>query len=134
MKFQALLRFTLLALACAFSPGTQAQDCKPQQLLHSIQMVPIHNGAGFVVPVTINGTPLRLMLDTGGFATQLFKPTADRLGLQMQRSSVVTIDAEGNISGSYVTVDQLSIGELTQENFRMQIFPNSYAGVGAEPF
>src|SRR5580698_2904092 len=70
MNYKAFFGSILLAIAGPFA-GPADADCPPPHLLNSIKLESVAGGNRVLVPVTINGAPEKLILDTGAGVTQL---------------------------------------------------------------
>ena len=69
------------------------------------------------VPVTINGTPLRFLLDTGATITAVTPATAQALGLVGESKMIVN----GTIPAEQTHLRQLQIGSIEHQNVRAAI-------------
>ena len=65
--------FVISLIVVPALPATAASGCKPPQVLHSMQMVPLRDGR-IAVPVTFGTTPGTLILDS----TDISDPPTDR--------------------------------------------------------
>lgn len=121
MKHRAIFGLTLLA-ACA--PGAaMAQDCKPLTLLASVEMIPNADHTRELVPVTINGEDKKLILDTGGYTSQISRDIANDMKLS-QKPGVGLQDVNGNRRAKVVTLQSLQIGRLRAENIEISVTPD----------
>ncbi len=107
----------------AFCNIAQAADCKPLQILNTIKLESADDGDKIIVPVTINGTPEKFVLDTGGYTTQLGHKTASALGLKEEENMDALFDAYGHASRNSVTVDALGLGRMTARKIDVRISP-----------
>lgn len=116
--------WALAALVCASlfgTPAPAAEECGPLKLFTSTKLVGMDRRR--LVPVTINGAPKALLLDTGGYMTQLSRATADELKIPLHDSALRLADASGNVSRSYVIADTLTLGTLTAQKQPMMVSP-----------
>jgi predicted aspartyl protease len=77
--------------------------------------VPIQVSDGFnlYVNATINGTPAKLMVDTGAFATLLHRPFVRHLRIPMQQTRIVSAAVNLKEKGVHVArIRRLSIGSV----------------------
>jgi predicted aspartyl protease len=96
------------------SAPSRADDCAPLTQLVAVDLLPGDMpGLRFLVPVTVNGTPRTLMLDTGGGYTSLTPAAADALGLSRHESNGRLLDMTGHASRDYVQIDTLKLGSLS---------------------
>jgi hypothetical protein len=114
MKYQPL--WVSAALVCAAllsTAASAAEECGPLRLFTSAKLLSLGNRN--VVPVTINGAPKALLLDTGGYMSQLSRATVDELKIPLHDSALMLADVSGNVSRSYVIADTLTLGTLTAQ-------------------
>lgn len=119
-----------LLLICAFAliaGSARADDCGPLKLITSVQLEPIDDR--FMVPVTINGSARRLLLDTGGFISQLSRSAVQSLQLQDHPSILEMYDVAGNRSDRFVTLKELVLGSMRAQNLQMPVFPDPQLGM-----
>jgi len=111
---------SLIAFA---APGqvAQAADCKPLQIVNTVKMESIEGGNKILVPVTINGTPEKFILDTGGYTSQLGHKTAMALGLREEESYGALFDAYGHSSRNGVVAESFGLGQLTGRKIALRI-------------
>jgi hypothetical protein len=81
-----------------------------------------------VVPVTVDSSNKKLLLDTGGSVSQLSKATAQALDLPIAPSERELIDLAGDTSNGRTTVRRLILGSKEQKDVRMSIAPNPDLG------
>lgn len=108
------------ALALAL-PGTglqAAEGCKLVRIADwPVELVANH----LVVPGSINGRRVGVMLDTGS-GTMLLRSAADRLGLvrkEARGSRAFGIGGETHVE--VTTVDEFKLGDLTRNNWRVTV-------------
>ena len=112
-----------ILFASAAASAARAEDCKPLRLLNSVQLESRNNGTRFLVPVTIDGTPETLILDTGGVTTSLSPRAIKALGLKEEYSRLKLFDLYGNDSNSQVEVKTFDLGQARGENLKLQVSP-----------
>jgi len=114
MKYRAIWASVALACASLFgAPALAAEECGPLKLFTSTKLVSMGNRR--VVPVIINGAPKALLLDTGGYMSQLSRASADELKIPLHDSALKLADVSGNVFRSYVIADTLTLGTLTAQ-------------------
>jgi aspartyl protease family protein len=71
----------------------------------------------FYADVEINGTPVRMLVDTGATAIALSRDDARKAGIatSIGMPNVVGEGADGSVHGEYVTIDRMALGETTAE-------------------
>ncbi len=117
-----------LAVCAGLAAPAAAQDCGPLKQAASLDLTPFAGGR-FLVPVTINGTPQPMLLNTGGGITNLGAQAVERLGLRaINDSRVKALDSNGNASERYVQVQEFSLGAILARNIEFMVAPNPNAG------
>ena len=129
MKHHAI--FGSVALVCAslfITAAMAAEDCKPLQMATTTKLIGMSNRK--YVPVAINGVPKLLLLDTGGFMSQLSRDSVDELKLTTHDGYIQLADASGNVSRKYVITDTLKLGTLTAQKQPMMVSPGNLEADG----
>ncbi len=124
------------ALACLsalagllFAGPAYAADCSASlRILNSVQMLATTDRTVMVVPVKIDNTDKKLLLDTGGLVTQISRATADRLDLPQRYRQQRLFDLAGNTSNAQTTVPKFSLGNQNQSEVPMVVAPNPNLG------
>ena len=124
MRFRAVFVSATLAWASLFGTAAYSQDCSIK-LQATVDMLMPGEGGQPLVPVTINGAPKLLLLDTGGFTTQLTRETVKELRMRAREGRVELRDASGNVSSDYIIADTFTLGRLTAINHRLLVSPLS---------
>jgi predicted aspartyl protease len=125
MRYRAILGSATLACAGLFSTAAlAAEECGPLKMATSVKL--INFGRSELIPVDVNGVPKVLLLDTGGYMSQLSRDTVEELKLATHDSAVQLIDISGNVSRKYVIADTLKIGTLVAPNHPMLVSPGQY--------
>lgn len=83
----------------------------------AIELQREYNGH-FYADVQINGSPIRVLVDTGATGIALSREDAQRAGLAVSAGmfNVVGKGANGDVHGEYVTLDRVSLGNATAES------------------
>ena len=110
----------LSALACLPAGLANAADCT-LKIVNTIPITMAASGARPLVPVVINGTEKKFLLDTGGAATQISAATTQELRLPITDSDVKMLDLYGNASTSAAKVETLTLGRLRDRNTRLPV-------------
>jgi predicted aspartyl protease len=123
MGTKSFLGALILALL-AQNSAAPAQDCGPLQLIASVNL--IADGGRFLVPVSINNNPAKMLLDTGGSLTTINSGAAGALGLHMiDGANIELLDSLGNASKKYVGLDEFTIGRLRSNRVQFMVAPGS---------
>ncbi len=109
-----------VAALTASSGAVHAADCKPLALATHLKME--RDGAGRpLIPVSINGTPRRFLLDTAGGVAHISRTVADELKLRRDESQLRSYDINGNVSNRRAWIDKFALEGLKGTNVQMQI-------------
>lgn len=83
----------------------------------TIELKREYNGH-FYAEVQINGSPVRVLVDTGATGIALSRDDAQRAGLAVSAGmfEVVGKGADGDVHGEYVTLERVSLGDTTAES------------------
>jgi hypothetical protein len=122
--------FASLILLITLSAPAFADDCGLKQIA-SIDMT-TGPGGRYLVPVSINGTPQTMLLNTAGGITSLRQDGADAMGLHpIDASHIKLLSSNGNASQRYVQMD-FRLGTIDLPRLQAIVMPN--AGTGTPPF
>jgi aspartyl protease family protein len=96
--------------------GEASRSETPAPADGSVQLKREANGH-FYADVEINGTPVRMLVDTGATAIALSRDDARKAGIatSIGMPNVVGEGADGSVHGEYVTIDRMALGETTAE-------------------
>jgi predicted aspartyl protease len=112
-----------LFLFTDYARAADAPACKPLRLINSIEMSTNSDRSRFYVPVSINGTPKSLLLDTGGQMTQISQKALKELKLEDTYSKYASGDLAGDNSDRAVRVATFDLGNLRGENMKFHVAP-----------
>ena len=112
------LALSVVVATASFAAAAEAQQCG--NLVRALSLDLEDHGGYFAVPVTVNGTPRKFLLDTGGAFTQISNNTVKEMGLRVQPSNFVLYDMYGNTSSGQVRAD-LGIASQTVKNKELQV-------------
>lgn len=118
----------LLALLLASTPAWAADCVSSLHILNSVQMQSTTDRTVMLVPVKIDGSDKKLLLDTGGLVSQISRATADALNLPQHYSRRRLFDLAGNASNAQATLDRLTLGERSENGISMLVAPNPELG------
>ena len=116
---------TRAAVLIALLPATpaMADNCGHLKLRASLDMT-LARGDAILVPATVNGTEMHMLLDTGGAVSSLSTKTVKALGLTRQDAGLKLLDTTGNASHQFVRLDMLELGGLKGKDIDLMILPN----------
>ncbi|MES2120942.1 MAG: aspartyl protease family protein [Pseudomonadota bacterium] len=80
--------------------------------------VPIGEDGHFWVDATINGRPLRLMIDSGASVTTVSRAFAESAGVPIDGRRTVVQTAAGPASSIQSSAEQLEVGSIKRTDFR----------------
>lgn len=121
------MRKIMIALTLLLGLGAPAlaqDNCPPLQELLSIQMEWNPRANIWLLPMTVEGTPVKLMLDTGGIASQLSQAVVKQLGMREVDSEIGLINVDGQKSDKKVVAKDVVIGNARLTNVDFQVMPN----------
>ncbi len=77
----------------------------------------------FQADVTINGRTIRMLVDSGATVTSISSQTAQRVGVEVDRSGfpVVTSTANGKTQDWRATASELRLGSIRREDFPVHV-------------
>ena len=126
-------RMKYLVLACLLGALTPAfaAECGALQTISSVALESSTDHLREHVPVKINGTPLKLILDTGGYTSQLTPETVSALNLPVGGAlgGMKFIGSSNNKLQS-VTITDFQMGSMHAANLPMLV--NTMPGLGKE--
>jgi hypothetical protein len=116
-------RITVYVLTLALSSGgmldaqARSQPCGPLKEVASLKMTPLPDGSRMSIPLTINGTPVPLLVDTGAGMSSLTSPAATMLGIRLRDSAAMRlVNEDGAAVHRYYVADRFQLGQLTAKN------------------
>jgi predicted aspartyl protease len=122
--------FGSLLFLAALSVPALADECS-LKLIASVDMTALPGGR-YMVPVSINGMPNNMLLNTAGGITSLRRDSAEAMGLHpIDDSRVRLLSSNGNASQSLVEMD-FRLGAIQMPRLQVIVMPN--AGTGTQPF
>ncbi|MFZ1991622.1 MAG: retroviral-like aspartic protease family protein, partial [Alphaproteobacteria bacterium] len=117
----------IAALALAMQPARAADtlNCTLARLT-SLVLIPI--GGLNSIQAQLNGQTMYLIVDTGAVISMLRASSAAKLNLPVRQSKLVYLrDVYGNEVSTYVTVDELVLGQLKGKGINFMIMPDTMA-------
>jgi predicted aspartyl protease len=100
----------LAALAVLHAGTALAADCQ-LHLFDAAQMKRLPDGRD-TIPVMVNGNHENFLFDTGGSRTQISRPLAEQLKLNIRQGNGQLFDMSGNVSRDIVTAKDLVIAHM----------------------
>lgn len=102
-----------------------------QQVLEGGRIeVPLSPDGHFHLTAEVNGTPLRMIVDTGASSIALSRPDAQRVGIDPDRLAYrgTAMTANGQVRTAGVTLDTLSIGPITDHRVPAMVIDGDLSG------
>lgn len=121
MRFYGLVP---VVLACVWTSAAQAADCKPLNILSSLDMEPLGQSELMTIPISLNGAERKFLLDTGGVVPQVSAAVANELKLPQHKSNMELYAADGTLSNNSAVVREFAIGKLRAANMDVPLSPN----------
>ena len=122
---RAVIGVALMAPLSSLS--AKADQCGPLKQVASLDLNVLPSGLA-TVPVAINGALRQMLFDTAGGRSTLTQASADQLGIHSLSTRAKLLDAQGNASQTYVTLDSFVIGGMQAKNLNMMIAPAAGGG------
>src|SRR5665213_447773 len=92
-------------------------SCGPLKEIASLKMTMLPDGSRVSVPITINGKPAQLVVDTGTGMSSLTRPAATLLDVRKRDSQAVhLVDKDGAAVHHYYIADSFQLGKLTAKD------------------
>jgi Aspartyl protease len=109
--------------------AARAAQCNPYlRIINSVQMRTTADHTIMVVPVIIDSSDEKLLLDTGGRVSQISRATAKSLDLPIRGSDLQLSDMAGNVSDGRTTAKRLILGLKEEKGVQLSIAPNPDLG------
>jgi aspartyl protease family protein len=87
-------------------------------------VIPVGTGGHFVTSGSINGRPVRFMVDTGATLVALGRPEAERLGIDLRRAEPgMSQTAGGLVRVQLVTLASVKVGDVELYNVAGVVVP-----------
>jgi hypothetical protein len=108
------LTFIVLSVSMLAEAPAVSRPCGPLKEIASLKMTLLPDGSRVSVPLTVNGKPVNLLVDTGSGVSSLTKPAAAMLDVRKRNSTAMhLIDKDGAKVSSYYIADTFQVGKLT---------------------
>jgi predicted aspartyl protease len=107
-------------------PALAEDDCRPLTLITSVDLVRREGDPHVFVPVTINAQPRLMLLDTGGWSSEVTSQAAADLGLPYVTIRYSEVNLAGEESHQAASVSSFTIGQLTTKSVEFVVAPEKY--------
>lgn len=123
MRSKWIIAFAVFAAVCAAAPALSADDCKLYQL-GAVDMTETKDAA-LVIPVSIEGTPTTMAIDTGSPLTAIDPDAATSLHLITKRIMQGMMFTSTGQSFTYMaTLHTFDIGQMHAEGVKILVWPS----------
>jgi predicted aspartyl protease len=116
------LAAALLLAAGISAPAFADDSCPPLTILTSVDMTIGHSGRVFV-PTQINGTPQYMLVDTGGFFSELTQPVVAELQLKPRHTGLSMTGVSGSTTQTAVAAS-FALGNLRADSMDFMVSPD----------
>lgn len=123
MSLSARLAGAVL-LAAVLVSGARAEDCRPLSIYTSVDLVRRGGDTRMYVPVSINGTPKFMLLDTGGSMSAITRQATNEFQLSTRQLGFQEVDVSGATSDQAADVAEFDIGQLRARSIEFVVMPD----------
>ena len=103
--------------AMLLDAGAKSRACGPLHEIASLKMTVLPDGSRVSVPLTINGKPAQMVVDTGSGMSSLTRSAAVMLDVRKRSSQTVhLVDKDGARVNGYYIADSFQLGKLTAKD------------------
>lgn len=113
-------------LALISQPALAADNCAPLKLVNDVPLKMTAGDRRALVPVTINGVEETFLLDTAGFASQIWPSVAKKLALPIGDSAGKITDFYGHAAESEAMVSKFGLGRLLAQDTSLLISTSTF--------
>lgn len=122
MRGLKVLGFVTLAMVLG-SPAFADDQCPKLTLISSMNMHIGKDGRVYV-PATINGVPKSMLIDTGGFFTEITQAAVDEMKLNTHHVGLELVGASGETT-EIATRTSFKLGSLTADGMDFMVMPGA---------
>ncbi len=123
---RATTAFAVFVFAALTTAARAAEDCRPLTLITAVDLLRRDGDSHVFVPVTINGHQKLMLLDTGGWNSEVTSQAVADLGLPYVSIRFSEVNLAGEESHQAASVDSFSIGQLTTKSVEFVVAPERY--------
>jgi predicted aspartyl protease len=114
----------LLVFLCAALSAAAKDSCPPLAILSSVYIKFGIDGRVYA-PVKINNVPKSMLVDTGGFFTEITQATAEELALSARTSRLALVGIAGDITRKAVRAN-FALGKFRSDNMDFMVMPGTH--------
>ena len=134
---RAAIAFAISCFAALTTSARADDDCRPLTLITQVELKRRDGDPHVFVPVIINGKDRLMLLDTGGWNSEVTAQAAADLGLPYVSIRYSEVNLAGEESHQAANVDSFRIGQLTTKSVEFVVAPEKvlfhdepqYAGI-----
>ena len=123
MRVLAFIAAVSVLLSTSFVPAFADDGCHPLTLFASVDLSRRNGDTRMYVPVSLNGTQKLMLLDTGGFMSEVTPQAVAELNLQHESVDFESVNVAGEESHLAANVSSFAIGQLTTKSVQFIIAP-----------
>ena len=112
----------VLATVCA-TVAARAEGCRPLTTIASVDLVPTTDNTWQFVPVSIGDARRLMLLDTGGFVSEITPQAAQEFNLSRRKIGFEQITVAGATSHEAALVPSFTIGRLSTKSMEFVVTP-----------
>jgi len=112
----------------------RAENCGPLAIVASVDLVPTTDNTLQFVPVSIGDAKRLMLVDTGGFVSEITPQAVEELRLSHRELGFEQINVAGEMSREAALVPSFRLGELSAASIEFVIAPEKKVFVGDKRF
>jgi predicted aspartyl protease len=120
-----VLAFCTTALLAGAGSAAAAENCPPLVMITSVDLQ-IGSDGRIYVPTTINGAKKSMLVDTGGFFTEITQPVSEELKLAPRHTRLEIVGVAGDETGLAVRA-AFTLGKLHSDSMDFMVMPGDHA-------
>ncbi len=125
------LALAAASLSMVLTGAAYAADCVAPELLNSVPLTLAHDGGMPVVSASLDGKPVKLLIDTGSIVSQVSNVPAAALHLTSLATPRGQYDISGRFSHEAARITDLTLGNMEATGFYLRLVPDP--NFSAEP-
>ena len=120
------IAFAAFSLGLCTDVRAADETCHPLTLITSVELKRRETDPHVFVPVTINGKDRLMLLDTGGWNSEVTSQAVGDLGLPYSAIRFSEVNLAGEESHQAASVETFTIGKLTTKSVEFVVAPEKY--------
>ncbi len=115
----------VIAVLAGVGPAAAEDGCSPLSVITSVDMQ-IGSDGRIYVPAAINGVKKSMLVDTGGFFTEITQPVSEELKLSARHTRLQIVGVAGDETGLAVRAG-LTLGKLHSDGMDFMVMPGNHS-------